>query len=99
MPPHQHITGKSSLKTNEPAGADDSVRPMSRPGFVGLSSLRRPYLFRLAGKDREEKGRLAAFGAFCVYNLGKYQFLWLLRTPQVTLRALHYAPPVTVQQD
>ena len=28
--------------------------------------LRRPYLFRLAGKDRGEKGRLDAFGAFCL---------------------------------
>ena len=29
-----------------------------------LSSLRRPHLFRLAGKDGGEKGRLVTFGAY-----------------------------------
>ena len=36
--------------------------------------LRRPILFRLAGKEWGEKGRLDAFGACCRYDLGKYQF-------------------------
>ena len=31
--------------------------------FAGWGCLRRPYLFRLAGKEGEEKGRLDAFGA------------------------------------
>ena len=34
--------------------------------FATAGCLRRPYLFRLAGKDREEKGRLDAFSAVCV---------------------------------
>ena len=34
--------------------------------FATAGCLRRPYLFRLAGKDRGEKGRLATFGASCI---------------------------------
>ena len=34
--------------------------------FSTLFSLRRPHLFRLAGKDGGEKGRLGTFGAICI---------------------------------
>ena len=34
--------------------------------FATAGCLRRPYLFRLAGKDRGEKGRWVTFGASCV---------------------------------
>ena len=44
------------------------------------SSLRRPLLFRLAGKEGGEKGRLDAFGASCGYGLGKSLFLGITNT-------------------
>ena len=44
------------------------------------SSLRRPILFRLAGKEWGEKGRLDAFGAYCGYGLGKSLFLGITNT-------------------
>ena len=44
------------------------------------SCLRRPHLFRLAGKDRGEKGRLDAFGVYCGYGLGKSLFLGITNT-------------------
>lgn len=59
--------------------------------------LRRPCLFRLAGKDRGEKGRWVRL----VHIAGAIQAstdFWLLRTHILTLRALWYAPPVAVQQ-
>ena len=66
--------------------------------LAGWSSLRWPCLFRLAGKDRGEKGRLVT--AWCVLRVRfrREPELQSLRTHQVTLRALWYAPPVTVHQ-
>ena len=60
--------------------------------------LRQPILFRLAGKEWGEKGRLDVFGACCRYDLGKYQF-YSRYEHTLTLQALNYAPPVTVHQD
>ena len=37
------------------------------PPWSFLTRLRRPLLFRLAGKEGGEKGCLATFGAFCVF--------------------------------
>ena len=48
--------------------------------FGGWSSLRRPILFRLAGKEWGEKGRLDAFGAYRRYDLSKPQFLAVTNT-------------------
>ncbi len=59
--------------------------------------LRRPCLFRLAGKDRGEKGRWVRL----VHIAGAIQAstdFWLLRTHKLTLRTLWYAPSVAVQQ-
>ena len=39
-----------------------------------------PLLFRLAGKEGGEKGRLDAFGAYCGYGLGKSLFLGITNT-------------------
>ena len=55
-----------------------SIENMGR--FGGWSSLRRPILFRLAGKEWGEKGRLDAFGAYCGYGLGKSLFLGITNT-------------------
>ena len=62
--------------------------------WVMCRCLRRPYLFRLAGKDRGEKGRLVTFGASCGYSLGKHLFFNHYEHT-LTLRASHCAPPVT----
>ena len=57
----------------------------------------RPCLFRLAGKDRGEKGRWVRL----VHIAGAIQAstdFWLLRTHILTLRTLWYAPSVAVPQ-
>ena len=59
--------------------------------------LRRPYLFPCVGKDRGEKDawlRLAHI-ANAIQTSPDFQ---LLRTHELTLRALQYAPPVTVHK-
>ena len=61
------------------------------------TSLRRPLLFRLAGKEGGEKGRWLRL----VRTAGTTQVVpdfQLLRTHKLTLRALYCAPPVTVHQ-
>ena len=62
--------------------------------------LRRPCLFRLAGKDRGEKGRWLRLLRL-VHAAGAIRAspdFRLLRTHVLTLRVLWYAPPVTVYQ-
>ena len=49
-------------------------------GVVGWGCLRRPILFRLAGKEWGEKGRWLRFGAYCGYGLGKSLFLGITNT-------------------
>ena len=68
---HRLHCGRNRMR---PVGADDSVRPIVIPEFAGWSSLRRPLLFRLAGKEGGEKGRWDAFGACCGYYSGGYLF-------------------------
>ena len=65
------------------------------PSWSFLTRLRRPYLFRLAGKDRGEKGRLVTFGACCILNSGGTQCFSLAFHSVVTLRGFDYAPPDT----
>ena len=43
------------------------------PSWSFLTRLRRPYLFRLAGKDRGEKGRLVTVWCVLPLNSGKHQ--------------------------
>ena len=57
--------------------------------------LRRPYLFRLAGKDRGEKGRLVTVWCVLRVQFRQAPMLKSLRTHIVTLQTLLYAPPVT----
>ena len=68
-------------------------------GFVPLWSfltrLRRPYLFRLAGKDRGEKGRLVTIGCMLHLNSGRPQCFGLAFHTMVTLRVSYCAPPDT----
>ena len=65
------------------------------PPWSFLTRLRRPYLFRLAGKDRGEKGRLVTVGCFLPLILGKPQSFWASFHSIVTLRMSWYAPPDT----
>ena len=65
------------------------------PSWSFLTRLRRPYLFRLAGKDRGEKGRWVTFGACCILNSGGTQCFSLAFHSVVTLRGFDYAPPDT----
>ena len=65
------------------------------PPWSFLTRLRRPYLFRLAGKDRGEKGRLVTVGCFLPLILGKPQSFWASFHSIVTLRMSWYAPPNT----
>ena len=50
---------------NEHRGKETSLAA-ARPSWSFLTRLRRPLLFRLAGKEGGEKGRLVTFGAFCL---------------------------------
>ena len=42
--------------------------------MYGMSCFRRPYLFRLTGKDRGKRGVWLRFGVYCGYDLGKHLF-------------------------
>ena len=63
--------------------------------FATAGCLRRPYLFRLAGKDREEKGRLGYVWCFLHLNSGRNQRFRLAFHSTVTSRMSDYAPPDT----
>ena len=57
--------------------------------------LRRPLLFRLAGKEGGEKGRLVTVWCSLPLTLGKPQCFSLAFHSVVTLRVFDYAPPDT----
>ena len=60
---------KFSLRFGKEETSTEDKKPCLQgfvPSWSFLTRLRRPYLFRLAGKDRGEKGRLDAFGACCL---------------------------------
>ena len=57
--------------------------------------LRRPILFRLAGKEWGEKGRLVTVWCVLRVQFRQAPMLKSLRTHIVTLQTLLYAPPVT----
>ena len=82
----------------EETSTEEKRRRLRRlvPSWSFLTRLRRPYLVRLAGKDRGEKGRLVTFGACCILNSGGTQCFSLAFHSVVTLRMSWYAPPDTV---
>ena len=91
-PPNREFSlrfGKEEMST------EDKRRRLRRlvPPWSFLTRLRRPYLFRLAGKDRGEKGRLVTVGCFLPLILGKPQSFWASFHSIVTLRMSWYAPP------
>ena len=65
----------SEAATTERAAVNDASDPLCpllpfHPATMSLGGslkcVRRPHLFRLAGKDGGEKGRLGTFGAICI---------------------------------
>ena len=68
------------------------------PSWSFLTRLRRPLLFRLAGKEGGEKGRWVTVGCFLRLNSGKHQCFGLAFHSAVTLRVFYYAPPDTVHR-
>ena len=50
------------------------AKPKPQTSKAFPTRLRRPHLFRLAGKDGGEKGRWDAFGASCGYSSGRNLF-------------------------
>ena len=59
---------KFSLRFGKEETSTEDKKPCLQgfvPSWSFLTRLRRPYLFRLAGKDRGEKGRLGTRGASC----------------------------------
>ena len=81
----------------EETSTEDKRRRLRRlvPSRPVLTRLRRPLLFRLAGKDGGEKGRWVTVGCFLHLILGKPQCFGLAFHSVVTLRASWYAPPDT----
>ena len=61
---------KFSLRFEKEETGSEEKRPREQRGLVPsrpvLTRLRRPLLFRLAGKEGGEKGRFDAFGASCL---------------------------------
>ena len=51
------------------------AKPKPQTSKAFPTRLRRPHLFRLAGKDGGEKGRWDTFGASCGYSSGRNLFL------------------------
>ena len=50
------------------------AKPKPQTSKAFPTRLRRPHLFRLAGKDGGEKGRLVTVGACCGCDSGKHRF-------------------------
>ena len=66
---HENPNRKFSLRFGKEETSTEDKKPCLQgfvPSWSFLTRLRRPLLFRLAGKDRGEKGRLDAFSAVCV---------------------------------
>ena len=78
-------------------GTEDKRRRLRRlvPSWSFLTRLRRPYLFRLAGKDRGEKGRLVTVWRSLPLNSGEAQCFGLAFHTMVTLRVSYCALPDT----
>ena len=92
---------KFSLRFGKEETSTEDKKPCLQ-GFVPLWSfltrLRRPLLFRLAGKEGGEKGRWVTVGCFLRLNSGKHQCFGLAFHSAVTLRVFYYAPPDTVHR-
>ena len=62
--PYQGEMSRRDKRGRDAGSAQPRLRGRRR--FAAAGCLRRPYLFRLAGKDRGEKERWVTFGASCV---------------------------------
>ena len=81
----------------EETSTEEKRRRLRRlvPSWSFLTRLRRPLLFRLAGKEGGEKGRLVTVWCILHLNSGRHQCFSLAFHTILTLRASDYAPPDT----
>ena len=91
--PYQGEMSRRDKRGRDASSAQPRLRGCRRSAIAGC--LRRPYLFRLAGKDREEKGRLGYVWCFLHLNSGRNQRFRLAFHSTVTSRMSDYAPPDT----
>ena len=82
----------------EETSTEDKRRRLRRlvPSWSFLTRLRRPLLFRLAGKEGGEKGRWVTVWCILHLNSGERLCFSLAFHSILTLRASWYAPPDTV---
>ena len=90
---------KFSLRFGKEEPDSEEKRLREQRGLVPsrpvLTRLRRPLLFRLAGKEGGEKGRLVTVGYVLPLNSGRPQCFSSAFHSVVTLRTSWYAPPDT----
>ena len=81
----------------EETSTEEKIRRLRRlvPSWSFLTRLRRPLLFRLAGKEGGEKGRWVTVGCILHLNSGRHQCFSLAFHTILTQRASDYAPPDT----
>ena len=92
---------KFSLRFGKEETSTEDKKPCLQgfvPSWSFLTRLRRPLLFRLAGKEGGEKGRWVTVGCFLRLNSGKHQCFGLAFHSAVTLRVFYYASPDTVHR-
>ena len=93
---------KFSLRFGKEETGSEEKRLREQRGLVPsrpvLTRLRRPLLFRLAGKEGGEKGRWVTVGCVLPLNSGKHQCFGLAFHSAVILRVFYYAPPDTVHR-
>ena len=81
----------------EETSTEDKRRRLRRlvPSWSFLTRLRRPLLFRLAGKEGGEKGRWVTVGYFLPLNLGEALFFRCRSTRWSPYGFFDYGPPDT----
>ena len=73
---HENPNRKFSLRFGKEETSTEDKKPCLQgfvPSWSFLTRLRRPLLFRLAGKEGGEKGRWVTVGCFLRLNSGKHQ--------------------------
>ena len=90
--PYQGEMSRRDKRGRDAGSAQPRLRGCRK--FAAALCLRRPLLFRLAGKEGGEKGRWVTVWCFLLLNSGKTQFQASFHM-RLTVRASDYAPPDT----